>query len=44
MEALEEAQRAQKEVQERLDEMESDHQAGQTELRGRIAVLWSRRS
>lgn len=41
MEALEEAQRLQKEAQERLDAMETDHQAGQTVLRGRIAALES---
>lgn len=39
MDALEEAQRTQKEAQERLDEMEKDHQAGQTVLHGRIATL-----
>ena len=41
MEALEEAQRTQKEAQQRLDDLERDHQAGQTVLRARIAALQS---
>jgi uncharacterized protein len=39
MEALEEAQRSQKEAAERLDELERDHQAGQTKLREQMAAL-----